>query len=168
MAQKVTSAGVLLSPVELYRFLDAATESVTTDPALGSIRDMAALAARVRGIGLGSIDFTTVPNEPYPPNPNRVQWSQPGADELWERLREDNPLTAPSPSASRTAGPSGSPGDPASAGQGATSPGTSQDLPAPSAGGAGTGSGSPTTSGPASPSSTFGTRSADGAICPPG
>jgi LCP family protein required for cell wall assembly len=146
LVQEVTSSGVLLNPIDLYQFLDAATQSVTTDPGLGSIRAMASVAVRVREVGLGAIDFTTVPNEPWPPDPNRVQWSQPEADEMWALLRQDLPLTPvePSPSASAsgsgTAGPSAGPSAGASASAGPS----------------------------ASPSPSFDTTTADRPICPPG
>ena len=87
---------------------------MTTDTGIGSIRSMASIAVRVRAIGLESIEFTTVPYEVYPPDPNRVQWAQPEADEMWAKLRADEPLT-PKPSPK----PSGSGGS-ASASPGAT------------------------------------------------
>jgi LCP family protein required for cell wall assembly len=111
LIQKVTSSDVLFNPLGLYSFLDAVTSSVTTDPGIGSIRSMASVAVRVRDVGLDSIEFTTVPNEAYPPDPNRVQWKQPEADELWRTLRLDEPLT-PKPTAAPST--SGSPGPSAS------------------------------------------------------
>ena len=102
---------------------------------------------RVRAIGLESIEFTTVPYEVYPPNPNRVQWAQPEADEMWAKLRADEPLT-PQPSPK----PSGS-----SASAGA-SPGAT-----PSSGDE-TASDSPNAT--ASPSTTFDTTTADQPVCP--
>ena len=111
LIQKVTSSDVLFNPLELYGFLDAVTSSVTTDPGIGSIRSMASVAVRVREIGLDSIEFTTVPNEAYPPDPNRVQWKQPETDALWRTLRLDEPLTprpTAAPSTSGSAGPTGS------------------------------------------------------------
>jgi hypothetical protein len=123
---------------------------VTTDPGIGSIRSMASIAVRVRAIGLESIEFTTVPYEVYPPDPNRVQWAQPEADELWAKLRADEPLTAkPTPSPSGSSGSSG-PGD---AGPGATP--SSDDQAAVD---------TPTAS--ASPSTTFDTTTADQPVCP--
>ncbi len=112
LIQKVTSSGVLFNPIELYDFLDAVTRSVTTDTGIGSIRSMASIAVRVRAIGLESIEFTTVPYEVYPPNPNRVQWAQPEADEMWAKLRADEPLTPkPSPKPSGSSASAGaSPG----------------------------------------------------------
>jgi LCP family protein required for cell wall assembly len=107
LIEEVTSAGTLFNPIDLYQFLDAATGSVTTDPALGSIPAMASVAVRVRDIGVDAIEFTTVPNEPWPPDPNRVQWMQPEADEMWASLVADEPLT-PLPSASASPGGSAS------------------------------------------------------------
>ncbi|MGB7982042.1 MAG: LCP family protein [Candidatus Nanopelagicales bacterium] len=97
LIQKVTSTGVLFNPVDLYQFLDAATSSLTTDPGLGSIRALASVAVRARDVGLSEIGFLTVPVEDWPPDPNRVQWVQPEADELWTTLRLDEPLRTPSP-----------------------------------------------------------------------
>jgi LCP family protein required for cell wall assembly len=143
LVQQVTSTGVLFNPLELYDFLDAATQSVTTSPGLGSIRAMAGVALRVREIGLDRIEFTTVPVETYPPDPNRVQWAQPGADEIWERLRTDQPLTPPTPS----------PGLSASGSSGAPSASAS--------------SASPAASESASPRPTFDTTTADRPVCQP-
>lgn len=114
VVQEVTSRGILLNPVALYQFLDAGTSAVTTDTALGSIQDMASVAVRVRDVGLGDIEFTTVPVRDWPPDPNRVEWKQPDADELWEHLRDDVALTPEQPDPSASAEPSES-DEPASA-----------------------------------------------------
>ena len=151
LIQEVTSSGVLFNPVELYDFLDAATRSVTTDTGLGSIRSMASVAVRVREVGLESIEFTTVPWEVYPPNPNRVQWAQPAADEMWASLRADEPLTpkaTATPSASSSAPGSQSPSSTASPSQDPSSPSPSGEP-------------SPT------PSTSFDTTTADQPVCPP-
>ena len=145
LIQKVTSSGVLFNPIELYDFLDAVTKSVTTDTGIGSIRSMASIAVRVRAIGLESIEFTTVPYEVYPPDPNRVQWAQPEADEMWAKLRADEPLT---PKASPK--PSGSGGSGSATGSASATP---SEAPTPD-------SQSP------SPSSTLDTTTADQPVCP--
>jgi LCP family protein required for cell wall assembly len=92
MANKAISAGTLLNPVRLYNFLDAATKSLTTDPDLASLNKLRQLAGQLKDIGLGEIQFLTVPFESYPADPNRLQWA-PEADRLWERVRNDEPLT---------------------------------------------------------------------------
>ncbi len=105
VAQKATSTRLLFDPPQLFSFLDAATKSLTTDPefGLGTMKD---LAESVRTIGLKNIEFITVPNEVYPPDPNRVQW-QKSADVIWQALREDrrvneDPTTDATPSPSPT------------------------------------------------------------------
>jgi LCP family protein required for cell wall assembly len=92
MIKKATSTGLLLRPVKLYDFLSAATKSITTDPQLGSLRSMAALARSVQGIDPKNVSFVTVPNEPYPADPNRVQFKEPATGELWRAIRFDRPL----------------------------------------------------------------------------
>lgn len=88
--QKATSTQLLFEPTKLYGFLDAATGSLTTDPdfGIGTMRD---LATSVKGIGLDKIQFVTVPNEPYVPDPNRVQWKA-SAEQIWSALRADRPV----------------------------------------------------------------------------
>ncbi|MFI0449084.1 LCP family protein [Actinomadura sp. 6N118] len=74
----------LANPARLYSFLRAATKSITTDPDLG-LRSMYDLA---RSTGdPATMKFVTVPVEPYPGDPNRVQWSQPAAQRLFASLQ---------------------------------------------------------------------------------
>jgi len=91
MTNKAVSAGTLANPYRLYRFLDAATKSVSTDPGLASLKRLTGLVSSVRGIGLDHIGFLTVPFESYAPDPNRLQWA-PSADRLWKRIRNDDPV----------------------------------------------------------------------------
>lgn len=106
VAQQATSSKLLLQPTKLYGFLDAATRSLTTDPdfGVGTMRD---LASSVRGIGLDKIQFVTVPNETYPPDPNRVQWKS-SAEQIWSALREDRQVGAKKKSTA-TASPTSTP-----------------------------------------------------------
>ena len=104
--QKATSSQLLLQPTTLYAFLTAATKSLTTDPDLG-VGTMRDLAGSVKGIGLNRIQFVTVPNEPYAPDPNRVQWRK-SAEQIWSALRRDRPVGA-TEKPSATPSPTGSP-----------------------------------------------------------
>lgn len=140
MANKAISAGTLANPVKLYNFLDAATESLTTDEDLASLKDLAGLANQLRGIGLENIQFLTVPWEWWVEDRNRVVWA-PEADQLWQRLENDETLprsladgvlTAAQepggkaqPSASTSASPSDTPTDGASE---STSPTPSEEA----------------------------------------
>lgn len=91
LANKAVSAGTLANPLRLYRFLDAATKSLTTDPGLASIGRLTGLAKSLRGIGLDHVQFLTVPFQEYAPDPNRLEWA-PGAEKLWTSIRNDKPV----------------------------------------------------------------------------
>jgi LCP family protein required for cell wall assembly len=109
MIQEATSSNLLLRPDKLFRFLDAATKSLTADPGmdLNAMRDV---AQSVRGLKASQIKFVTVPIENYPPDANRVQWSA-AAPALWKAIREDRPLNGskrvPRPAPTGTATPAG-------------------------------------------------------------
>lgn len=89
IVKKVTDGGLLSSPTKLYAFLDAATKSVTTDDGL-DITEIKKLAGSVQGMSSGKVKFVTVPNEPYVSDPNRVQFSQPLASQLFSAIKNDN------------------------------------------------------------------------------
>jgi LCP family protein required for cell wall assembly len=133
MIKKVVSAGTLANPVRLLKFLDTATNSLTTDPGFANLHELASLGSSLKNIGLDNVKFITVPWEPWTQDPNRVAW-KPEANQLWRLVRRDRPLTAQfdldavtpgsgtaatagpspsttaSPSASPSGGPSASPG----------------------------------------------------------
>jgi LCP family protein required for cell wall assembly len=92
LVQKVRSNDVLLNPVRLYPVLDAATSSLTTDPALASLRGLYELVRGVRDIPTERVQFLTVPRESYIYNANRDQLVEPEAERLFERLRIDAPV----------------------------------------------------------------------------
>jgi anionic cell wall polymer biosynthesis LytR-Cps2A-Psr (LCP) family protein len=91
MANKAISAGTLVNPVRLYNFLDAATNSLTTDPGLASLKKLGGLAKQLKDIGLDKIQFLSIPFEAYEPDPNRLALA-PDAENIWTKLREDEPL----------------------------------------------------------------------------
>ena len=91
MINKVVSAGTLTKPTRVYSFLKAATGSIVTDPKLASVSKLANLAYQFRKTDLDNITFITVPIEEYPPDPNRLMWSDSAAG-LWKVLLNDEPL----------------------------------------------------------------------------
>ena len=91
MIAKVYSAGTLTNPVRLFKFLDAATSSLTTDTAFANLKELASLGRSLKDIGLDKIKFITVPNQPWPQDPNRLVFA-PGAADLWHKVRYDRPL----------------------------------------------------------------------------
>ena len=93
VVEKATSTSVLTDPPKTYRFLKAATKSVTTDDEL-DLPAMRKLADGLKGMSAGQVRFVTVPVERYAPDPNRVQWNQELAKPLFEAVRSDNDLPA--------------------------------------------------------------------------
>ena len=64
MVEKVVSKGTLANPVRLYRFLDAATKSLTTDTGFAHLKELVSLGTSLKNIGLDNVQFITVPNQP--------------------------------------------------------------------------------------------------------
>ncbi|RFU40815.1 LytR family transcriptional regulator [Actinomadura logoneensis] len=128
VVNKASGSSMLTDPAKTYRFLKAATESVTTDDEL-DLGGMRKIANGLKDMSAGQVRFVTVPVEPYAPDPNRVQWDQTQAKALFEAIRHDNDLPA-APPAPQTAGrpvaalgtpePSGRPSGAAGPTQGAT------------------------------------------------
>jgi LCP family protein required for cell wall assembly len=94
MANKVISAGTLARVDRMVGFLDAATNSLQVDPGLDNVIKIAKIGVGFQGIGLGNIQFVTVPIE-YDQRPEfsgRVSWL-PQAKTLWDRISADEALT---------------------------------------------------------------------------
>ncbi|RII15122.1 putative transcriptional regulator YwtF [Streptomyces sp. YIM 130001] len=92
LVKKVQSNGVLLNPTKLYPVLDAATSSLTTDPALAGLTDLYDLVRSMRNIPTEKVQFLTVPRQSYEYDANRDELVQPAAGRLFEQLRKDAPL----------------------------------------------------------------------------
>ncbi|MFI8304112.1 LCP family protein [Streptomyces sp. NPDC085927] len=93
LLSKVSGNDVLLNPAKLYPVLNAATSALTTDPKLANLRGLYELVRGLRGIPAEHVQFLTVPREPYGNDADRDQLSQPAAEELFDRLRRDAPVT---------------------------------------------------------------------------
>jgi len=120
----------LLDPVAIYRFLDAATKSLTIDSQLGGITGLYNLGQSLRSIPSNKIAFFTIPNFPradvVPGDTANVLWTQPEDNKIFASFSDDVPASstlfassAPDtttsgsspvePSATGTAVPSGTP-----------------------------------------------------------
>lgn len=99
LINKARSSGTLLNPIKLVRFLDAATNSLTTDPELANLNRMRQLAQEVRGIPPKDIKFVTTPWVVNPDDPNTVVWNTEKTDPLWAAIRADDvyPPVPPDP-----------------------------------------------------------------------
>ncbi|MCX5558194.1 LCP family protein [Streptomyces sp. NBC_00038] len=93
LVNKVRSNDVLLNPTRLYPVLDAATSSLTTDPALANLRGLYDLVRGMRNIPTERVQFLTVPRTSYAYNANRDQLVEPEAEKLFTRLRADAPIS---------------------------------------------------------------------------
>ena len=94
MAKKVISGGMLARPDRLVGFLNAATKSLTVDENLENVIKVAKMGVGFQGIGLENIQFITVPFE-YDQRPEfrgRVSFL-PQAQQLWNKIAADEPLT---------------------------------------------------------------------------
>ncbi|MGV9244642.1 LCP family protein [Streptomyces sp. NPDC003710] len=115
LVSKVRSNDVLLNPVKLYPVLDAATSALTTDPALASLRGLYRLVRSLGNLSTEHVQFLTVPRTPYPGDANRDQLVEPGARNLFARLRADQPVEVtkevPADSPAKTSSKPGSFGD---------------------------------------------------------
>ncbi|WP_231271524.1 LCP family protein [Nocardioides sp. cx-169] len=91
MINKVVSGRTLSRPDRVFKFLDAATESLQLDEELANLPALVDLAMDLRSTGLDDIKFVTVPFAEYEPDPNRLVWTE-QAEDLWKRIRHDRPL----------------------------------------------------------------------------
>ena len=91
VVDKVRSAGTLLNPIKLYKFLDAATKSLSTDPSLAHLSALRDLASQVRSIPPSKITFMTTPWMVDPTDPNRVLWDTAKTDPMWKAIKDDVP-----------------------------------------------------------------------------
>ncbi|MET9296180.1 LCP family protein [Streptomyces sp. NPDC003077] len=82
--KKVKEEG--LNPTTLLPLANAATESLTVDPGLGSAAKLLAFAMSMKDIDLHDIKFLTLP---WRYQGNRVAIVQPDADALWAALKAD-------------------------------------------------------------------------------
>ena len=128
LIQRVKSK--LLNPVAIYRFLDAATKSLTIDTKLGGVTGLYNLASSLRNLPSKKVAFFTLPTYPrsevVPSDTANVLWTQPQDSEIFQSFRNDVPASQSlfAGSASASAGPSA----------GANSPSASPAAPSPTPG----------------------------------
>ena len=88
----------LLNPLAIYRFLDAATRSVTIDSQLGGITGLYNLGESLRGLPSDKIAFFTLPNFPrgevVPGDVANVVWTQPEDNQIFASFRDDVPASS--------------------------------------------------------------------------
>src|SRR5579875_1607862 len=124
LVQRVKSK--LLNPLAIYRFLDAATKSLTIDTKLGGVSGLYDLASSLRNLPSRKVAFFTLPTYPrsevVPGDTANVLWTQPQDNEIFRSFRDDvpassrlfpaQPSTASSASVQPSSTASGSGGEP--------------------------------------------------------
>jgi LCP family protein required for cell wall assembly len=103
----------LLDPVAIYRFLDAATKSLTIDSQLGGITGLYNLGQSLRSIPTDKIAFFTIPNYPrgeeVPGDTANVLWTQPEDSAIFSSFVNDVPASSslfnPAPAATSSGSP---------------------------------------------------------------
>ncbi|UMG93733.1 LCP family protein [Nocardioides sp. TF02-7] len=90
MINKAVSAGMLTRLDRLVGFVNAVTDSITTD--YEDPQDLVSLGRSFQGVGLDNVRFVTTPWQYSTIDPNRVEWL-PEVGKLWRLVRKDRPLT---------------------------------------------------------------------------
>jgi LCP family protein required for cell wall assembly len=87
----------LLNPLAIYRFLDAATRSLTIDSQLGGLRGLYNLAMSMRNMAPSQVTFFTLPTYPRlyvdPTDTADVMWTQPQDSLIFQAFRDDVPVS---------------------------------------------------------------------------
>ncbi|WP_370081099.1 LCP family protein [Streptacidiphilus sp. MAP12-16] len=92
LTQKLRRAGTLTDPVAMYGLADAATKALTVDDGLAGITKLASLARQLSDVPTERINFVTMPNVPYPANPNWLS-PAPGAKAVFQAIADDRAVT---------------------------------------------------------------------------
>jgi hypothetical protein len=69
-----------------------------------SVSDLVGIAESLRNVSSKNVQFITAPNQAWPPNPNRVQFAQPQAGEVFSAIAHD--VTVPKVKVTPSATPS--------------------------------------------------------------
>jgi len=84
-----------------YKVLADVAHAVTTDLTL---TQLLGIANSMRGLSTSAVRFISVPVGLYPPDPNKVLWTQPQADALFKSISHDNHILRAARKATRTGG----------------------------------------------------------------
>jgi LCP family protein required for cell wall assembly len=100
LIQKLKSANTLSDPGTLLSLANAATKALTVDPHLQSVPSLIALAGQLNDVPTNQITFLTMPNESDPTDNARVIPQQPAAQQVFQAIANDQPISSgPAPAA---------------------------------------------------------------------
>jgi LCP family protein required for cell wall assembly len=99
----VLGGGLLTNPLRLLSVVTDAAASMTTDGGM-SVSDLIGIAQSLRNLSGKNVQFITAPNRTWPANPDRVQFAQPQATEVFSAIAHD--VTVPKVRVTPSAAPS--------------------------------------------------------------
>lgn len=88
----VLGSGLLSNPIRLVSVITDAAASMTTDAGM-TVSDLVQIGESFRSLSGQNVQFITVPNEPWTQDPNRVQFMQPQARQVFADIARD--MTVP-------------------------------------------------------------------------
>ena len=99
----VLHSGLLSNPIRMVTVITDAAASMTTDTGM-TVSDLMQIGESFRSLSSQNVQFITVPNQPWTQNPNRVQFLQPQASQVFAAIARDRTVpkvsTTPVPSSS--------------------------------------------------------------------
>jgi LCP family protein required for cell wall assembly len=101
----VLSSGLLSNPLRLLSVVSDAADYMTTDSGM-TASDLVGIAESLHDLSSKNVQFITAPSQAWPPNPDRVEFAQPAADEVFSAIAHDVtvPKVTVTPSPAPTSG----------------------------------------------------------------
>jgi LCP family protein required for cell wall assembly len=102
----VLSSGLLSDPLKLLSVVTDAAASMTTDSGM-SPSDLVSIGESLHDLSSQDVQFITAPNQPWTSDPDRVQFAEPQASEVFAAIAHDVtvPKTKPVPTTTATGSP---------------------------------------------------------------
>jgi LCP family protein required for cell wall assembly len=92
LVDQVKHVGLFTNPKKLYDLADTSTKAVTTDSDLGSVNRLMSFANGLKSISSSKMRMVTMPVQYDPANRNRVIVEKAKAQQVWDALKNDEPI----------------------------------------------------------------------------
>ena len=92
--QKLKSTNLLSDPTRILHVVSDAAKSMTVDSGL-DLSTLLKIANSMKSLNSSNVDFVSVPNGLYAPDPAKVEWTQPAADQLFQAIASERPCPRP-------------------------------------------------------------------------
>ncbi len=92
--QKLKSTNLLSDPTRILHVVSDAAKSMTVNSGL-DLSTLLKIANSMKSLNSSNVDFVSVPNGLYAPDPAKVQWTQPEADQLFQAIASDKTVPTP-------------------------------------------------------------------------